>query len=158
MSSSFAVHRANSLGPYLLERLLLLTNHRARGDLCDDGSDAGSTLHHLLRSRLLGAPFPRGCWAIIAHDGPRIVGWSMLTQYVRAIGVPSTGGIQFYIDPLRRRSGLARALLQQATVLSQRRGIRRLIGRPWNTCSEKFFSRMGFTPAGHANIIVEKEV
>lgn len=134
----------NTLGPALVDRLLQLTNGK-RHDPRDDGSTPGSALRkHLLAYRRAKTPFPDNSWVVLATElgslDPHVVGWGLVVR--RWDGKAQAA---FYVDPKRRRTGVARVLLDRAVGLCCRHGMLALRGEPWNKASAAFFEALGFT-------------
>lgn len=135
----------NTLGPVLVERLVRLTNDRVH-DLRDDGSPAGSVLRkRLLAFQRVRTPFPEESWAVLAVEvgslDPHVVGWGLVVPRPYE---DSQANVAFYVDPTKRRMGVARTLLARTVEVSRERGVTVLRGEPWNRRSAAFFAANGF--------------
>jgi GNAT superfamily N-acetyltransferase len=145
----FRVRRMLDLDRDTLVRLKGLTNDKVRGDLTDDGSASGSVFRERISEHLAGFErFPEKSWAILAWDGLFLAGWSLLVCHeVGPDHVPfsvPTGAVGLYVQPDWRRSGLGKCLIEEASEVARKNGMRRLLANPWNSRSHSFFESVGF--------------
>ena len=137
------VYKANDLGRNLLWDLLQLTNSPHRGDLRDDGTEAGSNFRSDILDRLEGRPFCEDTWALLAYDGDGVlIAWAMLRRHDRLL---RTGAVNFYVSPDVRRTGVGAALDARLVLHAELSGISTLHARPWNAKSRAFFVRLGYS-------------